>query len=63
MVKEHGVINYFGEQRFSSTGTSMDIGLAMLQRDWVKAVQMILKNSALGTGYWLECELRKFRKF
>ncbi|EDV26432.1 uncharacterized protein TRIADDRAFT_22091 [Trichoplax adhaerens] len=46
-VKKQGFINYFGNQRFGktiSTVNSYDIGLAMLRRDEKMAVELILST-------------------
>ncbi|EPX74512.1 pseudouridine synthase [Schizosaccharomyces octosporus yFS286] len=50
-IKEHGFINYFGLQRFgtSSVGTHT-IGIALLQSDWKKAVELILSPRPEHTG-------------
>lgn len=42
-VTERGFINYFGTQRFGmSTSPSFEIGIAILRRDWLKVIDLIL---------------------
>ena len=47
-VKQNGFVNYFGPQRFGfedSSSSSVDIGLAMLKGDFIRAVDSILTPS------------------
>ena len=47
-VRQNGFVNYFGPQRFGfedSSISSVDIGLAMLKGDFIKAVDLILTPS------------------
>lgn len=44
-LKENGFINYFGQQRFGTDSTvkTSDIGLALLKKNWLEAVELILR--------------------
>ncbi|KAJ5067250.1 pseudouridylate synthase 7 [Anaeramoeba ignava] len=44
-LKNKGFINYFGLQRFGSSSIpTHKIGIALIQKDWKKAVELILEN-------------------
>ena len=44
-LRDHGFINYFGQQRFGTEASvkTSDIGLALIQSNWLKAIELILK--------------------
>lgn len=41
-LQDHGFINYFGKQRFGRDETSVQIGIALLKKQYMKAVQLLL---------------------
>lgn len=44
-LRENGFINYFGQQRFGTDSTvkTSDIGLSLLKKNWLEAVELILR--------------------
>lgn len=50
-VRSHGFINYFGLQRFGTRDVkTSQVGAALLESDWKRAVDLILGNFEAGAG-------------
>lgn len=51
-VKQHGFVNFYGEQRVGASGPAsvvgvraFDVGKAMLQKDYMKAIHLLMEGS------------------